>query len=394
MAASPSSERFARGLRIRRARALAAAGLLAFWTILVAVAWGGGAALALLALVAAALAAKVGHEHDAHEAIRRRASELIADVRGKVAALGVEALDRRRWATSRATLTTRAARTGRVAGARARQGIANSVPVLARAARTARERARTSHRVDPATALAVAAAAALLVGAAVARETSLRHERGSQRRALSNATRDLRRMKSRVASLEAKDETLWRRVRVLARRTGATAVARVTPSVVTVQTPSGAFSGWVAWHTRGGASVITASAAVSGREAVDLRTAKGQARAALVRADPSTGLAVVEVDREIAPALWQRSDEPGRVTPGQRGFVVPSPHAAPGDVLNVITSTAGSAGAQTYVAAVDGVEGAPVVDPAGAVVGTVVESSSGDLVVVPVSRLCGRLRNC
>jgi hypothetical protein len=157
--------------------------------------------------------------------------------------------------------------------------------------------------------------------------------------------------------------------------------SRTARSVVTV----GESAGFVAWTAKALTLVVTARPPggweTGPGRSVTVTAGSRQLDGTLVRADPRTGLGLVRVEGEIAPALWQQR-RPAGVQAGDR-LVVVTPRAP------TIFAATEARHAAIWGLRGRGVPGAPVFGESGRIVGV----STGSR-VVPIGRACGTIRRC
>ena len=173
--------------------------------------------------------------------------------------------------------------------------------------------------------------------------------------------------------------------------------ARVLKSVFTVKTDEGLGAGFAGWTNDGQLYVVTAAHVVDevGQQVL-LEHNTGSWRAEVVSRDRGRDLAMLRVDGKPVGArpLWQmpRANKP-RV--GDALLLVGSPYGLGGTVTSGVVSRVRPKEIQTDAAANPGNSGGPAVDRKGRVVGVLVAGGGANLnFAVPISRLCGSLRDC
>ena len=157
--------------------------------------------------------------------------------------------------------------------------------------------------------------------------------------------------------------------------------SRTARSVVTV----GESAGFVGWRAKALTLVVTARPPGGwetgpGRR-VTVTAGSRDLEGTLVRADARTGLGLVRVRGEIAPALWQQR-RPAQVQAGDR-LVAVTPQAP------TIFAATEARHAAIWGMRGRSIPGAPVFGESGRIVGV----STGSR-VVPIGRACGTIRRC
>lgn len=223
---------------------------------------------------------------------------------------------------------------------------------------------------------------------------------------------DVRRLEARIGGLQtalanARNENtqLASRLRTMSTRVQRARVnltplaTRIRASVFTVQAAEDSGSGFVGWTEGSSTYVITAQHVVGlsvdhGKPFVRLRKRGRSWRGRVVRMDDVADLAVIRVDRRIAPALWQRPVY-RRPQPGDELLLVGSPLGYEGSVSGGVVSRVLRHEIQTDAAAHPGISGGPAVAQDGSVVGVLVSGEAENLnFAVPIALMCRRLRRC
>ena len=173
--------------------------------------------------------------------------------------------------------------------------------------------------------------------------------------------------------------------------------ARVLKSVFTVKTSSGLGAGFAGWTESGQLYVVTAAHVVDEvGEQVLLERNTGSWAAEVVKRDRGRDLAVLRVEGKPVGAkpLWQKpvANKP-RV--GDALLLIGSPFGLGGTVTSGVVSRVQPKEIQTDAAANPGNSGGPAVDRKGRVVGVLVAGGGENInFAVPITRLCGSLRDC
>jgi S1-C subfamily serine protease len=173
--------------------------------------------------------------------------------------------------------------------------------------------------------------------------------------------------------------------------------ARVLESVFTVHTDEGLGAGFAGWVQGGQLYVVTAAHVVdSVGQKVTLERNNGSWAGEVVTRHRGRDLAVLRVEGRPVGArpLWQqaRANKP-RV--GDTLVLVGSPFGLGGTVTSGVVSRVRPKVIQTDAAANPGNSGGPAVDRKGRVVGVLVSGGGENInFAVPISRLCGSLRDC
>lgn len=171
--------------------------------------------------------------------------------------------------------------------------------------------------------------------------------------------------------------------------------ARTLRSVLTVDTPYGGGSGWVAWKQDGASFVITAAHVVEGFDQVKLRRKNLTWNGRVVKLDKTNDLALVKVLKDLGPALWEESNAAITPVPGDQVIIVGSPYGLEGTVTMGIVSRITYNRIQTDAAANPGNSGGPVVSRSGEVVGILVAGAPESVnFAVPIQRACVSIRRC
>lgn len=247
-----------------------------------------------------------------------------------------------------------------------------------------------------------------LVGvvAAVLALVLVNQERSARRTAVAGADARLQDAIKRVSSLEAQNAALAARIsstqkKLAISQTGvAPLAARVLKSVFTVETPNGLGTGWSAWTEGGDTFLITANhvaqdAIASGTHEVTVRQKARSWKGTITKTDAVNDLAVIRVDKTIAPALWQTPDASLSPLPGDRLLLVGSPYGLEGTVTTGVVSRVSYDQIQTDAAANPGNSGGPAVDVKGSVVGILLSGGAENLnFLVPIQRACVTVRVC
>lgn len=253
-------------------------------------------------------------------------------------------------------------------------------------------------------ALAVVVLAALVV--AIAGWFGVRGERSSRGAALANLKSQVVAVNHRITALESQNNAVSKRLAATQKnlsesRLGvAPLAARVLKSVFTVETAGGLGTGWVAWTTSQFTYVITANhvaqdAIAFGTHTVTLKQKSRSWHGQIVETDSVNDLAVIKVDGEIAPPLWQTPDSSISPLAGDRLLLVGSPYGLEGTVTTGIVSRVRYDEIQTDAAANPGNSGGPAVNADGQVVGVLLSGGGENInFLVPIQRACVTVRQC
>jgi putative serine protease PepD len=253
-------------------------------------------------------------------------------------------------------------------------------------------------------ALGTLAAVGVLLGAVAL--VLLERESAARTRGLTRADARLVRTENRVSLLEAQNAALAKRISATQKKlaTSAAGVAplatRVLRSVFTVETPNGLGTGWAAWEESGRTFVITANhvaqdAIQNGTHHVKVKQKSRSWAGTIIKTDSVNDLAVIRVNKVIAPALWQTPDASLTPLPGDRLLLVGSPYGLEGTVTTGVVSRVSYDEIQTDAAANPGNSGGPAVDANGAVVGILLSGGGENLnFLAPIQRACVTIRHC
>ena len=193
------------------------------------------------------------------------------------------------------------------------------------------------------------------------------------------------RLKSSEGKLREKDQGI------------APLAARVLKSVFTVNTSDGLGAGFAGWREDGVLYVVTAAHVVSEvGENVTLERNTGSWRGEVIARDREKDLAVLRVEGNPVGArpLWQQP-KANKPRVGDTLVLVGSPFGLGGTVTSGVVSRVRPKEIQTDAAANPGNSGGPAVDRKGRVVGVLVAGGGQNInFAVPISRLCGSLRDC
>lgn len=239
------------------------------------------------------------------------------------------------------------------------------------------------------------AAAALVVGVAVAAGAAGWRALSTQARALAAQQQAIVQLQGQVRWLEARGsgQTDWTAI-----------AAEVEPSVFTIATDSALGSGWVVRSDAGGSELLTNFHVVeeawnAGVVTVDVRQADRTMRGTVVRVDRGDDLAVVRVQARL-PVLKTAGSRPAV---GAAAMAVGSPMGLGGTVSIGVISGFRSLGGSDYVqfsAPISpGNSGGPVVDRVGRVVAVATAKLIGDGAEalgfgIPVQTACAVLVAC
>jgi S1-C subfamily serine protease len=173
--------------------------------------------------------------------------------------------------------------------------------------------------------------------------------------------------------------------------------ARVLKSVFTVATDDGLGAGFAGWIEGGQLYVVTAAHVVDDiGQQVRIERNTGSWRAEVVARDRGRDLAVLRVDGKPVGAkpLWQKP-KANKPRVGDELLLIGSPFGLGGTVTSGVVSRVRPKQIQTDAAANPGNSGGPAVDRKGRVVGVLVSGGGQNInFAVPISRLCGSLRDC
>ena len=239
------------------------------------------------------------------------------------------------------------------------------------------------------------AAAALVLGVAVAAGITGWRALGLESEAQAAQHKAIAQLQARVDSLEARGraQTDWTAI-----------AAQVEPSVFTIATDNALGSGWVVRSDAGGSELVTNFHVVedawnAGVVTVDVRQADRSMRGTVVRIDRGNDLAVVHVQPRLA-ALKTLNVRP---LVGSEAMAVGSPMGLGGSVSIGVISGFRSLGGSDYVqfsAAISpGNSGGPVVDRNGYVMAVATAKLVGDGAEalgfgIPVQTACTVLVAC
>jgi S1-C subfamily serine protease len=252
--------------------------------------------------------------------------------------------------------------------------------------------------------LGVLALAALVIGALSL--TLIGSERSKRSSAVASAETGLATSEKRIAQLEADILALTKRVsstqkKLATSEAGAAPLAsRILKSVFTVETPYGLGTAWAAWEHDGNLFLMTANhvaqdAILYGTRDVKVKQKARSWRGTITTTDSVNDLAVIRVDKLIAPALWQTPDASLTPLPGDQLLLVGSPYGLEGTVTTGVVSRVSYSRIQTDAAANPGNSGGPAVDANGAVVGVLLSGGAENLnFLVPMQRACVTVRRC
>ena len=201
-----------------------------------------------------------------------------------------------------------------------------------------------------------------------------------------------------VAALQAKDAELARTqtAEVKKQTLGiAPLAAKTLRSVLTVDTPYGGGSGWIAWKQGDATYVITAAHVVEGFDQVKLRRKNLSWNGRVVKTDKTNDLALIKVLKPVGPALWQSPLTTITPVAGDQVIIVGSPYGLEGTVTTGIISRITYNRIQTDAAANPGNSGGPVVNQEGLVVGILVAGAPESVnFAIPIQRACVSIRSC
>jgi len=252
--------------------------------------------------------------------------------------------------------------------------------------------------------LVVLAAVAFVMGAASL--VLLLKERSDRREAATHLTARAVDADHRIASLEAQNVALAKRLRVAEGKisktqAGVAPLARkVLRSVFTIDTPNGLGTGWAAWTSGHYTYLVTANHVVqdalyAGVHEVTVRQRNRSWMGTIGATDSVNDLAIVRVSRIIAPPLWQEPDAAIAPLAGDQLLLVGSPYGLEGTVTTGVVSRVTYNSIQTDAAANPGNSGGPAVDSDGDVVGVLLAGGGENLNFArPIQRACVSLRHC
>lgn len=176
--------------------------------------------------------------------------------------------------------------------------------------------------------------------------------------------------------------------------------SRVLKSVYTVETSAGLGTGWVAWKSNGETFLITANHVVADAISYGDRDVKVRQKArkwlgTVTVTDSTNDLAVIRVEANLGPPLWQHPDTTISPIPGDTLLLVGSPYGLEGTVTSGVVSRVSYDKIQTDAAANPGNSGGPAVDANGDVVGVLLSGGAENInFAVPIQRACVLLRHC
>jgi S1-C subfamily serine protease len=229
------------------------------------------------------------------------------------------------------------------------------------------------------------------------RET-LERERGAWRIEVARLRRDVDALSGQGQKLAGRVNSAEERLRTSGGGVAPLA-ARVLKSVFTVETEFGLGTGFAAWSESGATFLITAHHVVEGNPSSSVTIVrKGGSWAGTIEAlDPKNDLALIRINGKPAGAapLWQTVGASGRPKAGDELILIGSPFGLQGTVTTGVVSRVSAKEIQTDAAANPGNSGGPAVDRKGRVVGVLVAGGGENInFAVPISRLCGSLRDC
>jgi S1-C subfamily serine protease len=216
----------------------------------------------------------------------------------------------------------------------------------------------------------------------------------------------LRTQSRQIAALQTQDAALAKRLAAAQKslnvsKAGSAPLARrILKSVFTIDTRDGLGTGWAAWTSGGATYLITANHVVAdaidaGATTVTVRRKGKSWQGTIGASDETNDLAVVKVDKLIAPPLWQTPDETISPLPGDELILLGSPYGLEGTVTTGIVSRVAYDEIQTDAAANPGNSGGPGVDARGQVVGVLLAGGGENLnFLVPIQRACVTIRKC
>jgi serine protease Do len=222
--------------------------------------------------------------------------------------------------------------------------------------------------------------------------TADRHQLGELRRQLSTLQTKDAALAGQLSSTEKKLSSSEAGVAPLA--------TKVLRSVFTVDTPNGLGTGWAAWQANGNTYLITANhvahdALDYGTHQVTVKQKTRSWQGTIIRTDSTNDLAVIRVNGEIAPPLWQTPTDSISPAPGDKLLLVGSPYGLEGTVTTGIVSRVSYNQIQTDAAANPGNSGGPAVDNHGNIVGVLLSGGGENLnFLAPIQRACVTVRAC
>ena len=246
-------------------------------------------------------------------------------------------------------------------------------------------------------AVLLAAVLVLLAGALLASFLAQRDAIRSNEQALSEIADRLNALDARLDGLDESIGELEKRIGLAEERAQATRdlVARVQPSVVSIEVPNGEAAGFAAWRDEVTTIVLTAAHVVTGWDEVTVRRGERSWTGEVVEVDAPNDLATVRVPREVGAPLWQ---VPVTTLPraGTTLVLFGSPLGLEGTVTRGIVSRITEDEIQTDAPANPGSSGGPALTEDGRVAGVVVSGFEGRDInfVVPIRRVCVKLRSC
>jgi S1-C subfamily serine protease len=210
----------------------------------------------------------------------------------------------------------------------------------------------------------------------------------------------------RIAALEAQNVALGKRLhaaenKISKTQAGVAPLARkVLRSVFTIDTPNGLGTGWAAWTSGHYTYLITANHVVEdalyfGVRKVTVRQRNRSWSGTIGATDSVNDLAVVRVNKIIAPPLWQEPDAAIAPLAGDQLLLVGSPYGLEGTVTTGVVSRVTYNAIQTDAAANPGNSGGPAVDSAGHIVGVLLAGGGENINFArPIQRACVAIRHC
>jgi putative serine protease PepD len=171
--------------------------------------------------------------------------------------------------------------------------------------------------------------------------------------------------------------------------------SRILRSVYTIDTPYGSGTGWAAWKAAGATYLITANHVTEGVRSVKVRQKTSTWTGRVVKSDDVNDFAVIRVNRELGPSLWQAAKQIPRPAVGDTLMLLGSPYGLEGTVTTGVVSRVTYNRIQTDAAANPGNSGGPAVDAQGHVVGILVSGGGENInFAIPLSRACVAVRKC
>lgn len=262
-------------------------------------------------------------------------------------------------------------------------------------------RTRVSRLAGAALTVAVLGVAGGIVGVLLA--TS---ERSARAGAVRSDRAQIAALRHELAGLSAKASFLAGKVSATEKKLSsseagvAPLAAEVLRSVFTVDTPTGLGTGWAAWTQDGDTYLITANHVAQdaidyGTHNVKIRQKSHSWAGTIIRTDSTNDLAVIRVNRTIAPPLWQTPNPTLAPNPGDRLLLVGSPYGLEGTVTTGVVSRVTYDQIQTDAAANPGNSGGPAVDANGNVVGVLLSGGGENINFLrPIQRACVAVRSC